>query len=330
MQMIDSLQARFLAQLQDFSPSQEYLVGVSGGRDSVALLHLLLQAGYQHLTLCHLNHALRGEHSDGDELFVKSLAGSLGLACVAERVDVLAASQGVSLETAARRERYAFFAKTASQTACRVIFLAHHADDQVETVLFNLFRGSGLKGVCGMRPVVDLSFSSVILRVVRPLLSVWRSEINSYTASRSLPYREDASNTSDAHTRNRLRNQIVPYLEEQLGRNIRHSVWRFAEILSAELNALPEPEELEQAQQKELSVAILRQQNIAEQRRLIYHWLKNQGVKEVGFELVEMARQLILPGCRHAKINLPGNHHLCRRQKRLLIEQPASKSQIAT
>src|SRR5262245_37373529 len=129
---------------RDLPPDGRYLIGVSGGRDSVALLHRLIDVGYKNLTVCHLNHQLRGRSSDTDARFVKGLARKSGVDFEFGAADVraLAKRKKMSIETAAREARYSFFAKTAQRRHCWIILLAHHADDLVETFLINLFRGA--------------------------------------------------------------------------------------------------------------------------------------------------------------------------------------------
>ena len=144
------------------------MVGVSGGADSVALLHLLVAGGFRNLVVCHLDHCLRGRASTGDARFVRRLAEKLGLECEIGRIDVaerMAASRD-SMETAARNARHGFFAECAVKHRCRRILLGHHADDQAETVLWNLLRGS--HGLKGMRR--ELSKDRAIRRV-KPLLT---------------------------------------------------------------------------------------------------------------------------------------------------------------
>src|SRR4051794_14593076 len=128
-----------------FPPKRRYLVGVSGGRDSVALLHLLAHSGYRRLIVCHLDHQLRGRSSAADAKFVKTLATKLKLECEIGRTEVAALAKRTkqSLETAGRNARYEFFAGVARRHRCRTLFLGHHADDLAETFLLNLFRGAG-------------------------------------------------------------------------------------------------------------------------------------------------------------------------------------------
>src|SRR5207302_5673422 len=143
-----------VASLVSSCPTAEcHLIGVSGGRDSVALLHLLVSLGFEKLIVCHLDHSLRGRASGTDARFVQRLAKKLGVDFAFEKNEVarLAKENRLSIETAARRARYEFFAKVARENKCCTLFLAHHADDQVETFLFNLFRGAGSEGLGAMR-----------------------------------------------------------------------------------------------------------------------------------------------------------------------------------
>src|SRR5262245_22270504 len=209
---------------RDFPPDARYLIGVSGGRDSVALLHWLIDAGYKRLVVCHLNHQLRGRSSDADARFVEKLAAKYQTDFELGSADVraLAKKNIMSLETAAREARYAFFAKAVQCHGCHTIFLAHHADDLVETFLFNLIRGAGLTGLTAMRDVSTRDLQDIkLLFIVRPLLSVWRNEIDNYVRQHRLKFREDATNKNLAPIRNRIRNRVIPYLEKTLGRNIR-------------------------------------------------------------------------------------------------------------
>jgi tRNA(Ile)-lysidine synthase len=155
--------------LHRFSPKDRYLIGVSGGRDSVALLHQLLRAGYRRLIVCHLDHQLRGRASKIDAAFVRQLAkrNKLHIEIESANVKALAARSKQSIETAGRTARYEFFARVARRRRCRTLFLAHHADDLVETFLLNLFRGAGPVGFGGMREIATRKVSGVDLQIVR-------------------------------------------------------------------------------------------------------------------------------------------------------------------
>src|SRR5881396_1086866 len=162
--------------LREYPPRARYLIGVSGGRDSVALLNWLVSLGYDKLIVCHLNHQLRGQSSDADARFVQKLAAKyqVDFERGAANVRSLAKKKKMSIETAAREARYSFFAKVAKRHCCHTIFLAHHADDLVETFLLNLIRGAGLTGLAAMRDVSIRHIGGVDLKIVRPLLSAWR------------------------------------------------------------------------------------------------------------------------------------------------------------
>jgi tRNA(Ile)-lysidine synthase len=306
--------------LPRFPPDARYLIGVSGGRDSVALLHWLISLGYKKLIVCHLNHQLRGRSSDADARFVQKLAAKyqVDFERGAANVRALAKKKKMSTETAAREARYSFFAEAAKRHRCHTIFLAHHADDLVETFLFNLIRGAGLTGLAGMRNVSTRRIDGVDLTTVRPLLSVWRSDIDKYVHERHLRFREDATNKTLAATRNRIRNCIIPYLEKILGRNIRQNIWRTAMIAAEEEkwidNEAPDFTNLH------LLVPGLRALPVALQRRAIMKWLRTQNISEVGFDVIERVRSLADRDAPIAKVNLPGDRHARRRAAKIFLE----------
>lgn len=305
--------ASSLAQVPADAP---HLIGVSGGRDSVALLHALVAGGYRQLIVCHLDHGLRAESAE-DARFVAELAASSCLEAVVERCDVRARARQrhESLEAAGRHARAEFCARVAAERGVRAAFLAHHADDQVETFLFNLCRGAGSAGMAAMRPVTRFD----ALWIVRPLLGVWREEIDAYVAHHHIAFREDVSNADIAFTRNRLRHEAIPALSAALGRDVRRAIGRAAEILRDEdefLSSMPETH----AAAGELGVKPLRDQPVAVQRRVIHGWLTASGVRAIGFEEVEAVRSMLTE--RGAKVNLPGGLHARRRAGRLFIQTP--------
>ncbi|PYJ32124.1 MAG: tRNA lysidine(34) synthetase TilS [Verrucomicrobia bacterium] len=306
--------------MRNFPLDARYLIGVSGGRDSIALLHWLVNLGYDRLIVCHLNHQLRGQSSDADARFVQKLAAKyqVGFELGAANVRALARKKKMSLETAAREARYSFFSKAAKRRRCHKIFLAHHADDLVETFLLNLIRGAGLTGLGGMRDVSSRQIHGVDLTILRPLLSIWRSDIDKYVRECHLRFREDATNKNLAPTRNRIRNRIIPYLEKILDRNIRQNLWRTATIAAEEENWLDK--EVPDLTNVDLSVPKLRALPVALQRRAILKWLRVQNISGVGFEVIERVRLLLDPNVRTAKVNLPQDRHARRRAKTIFIE----------
>ena len=298
-------------------PDQPALIGVSGGRDSVALLHALATRGVP-LVVCHLDHALRAE-SAAEAQFVAGLAAGWKLPCEIQRDDVAAraAEQRQSIETAAREARYSFFAQVAERTGVMRVIVAHHADDQAETFLLQAMRGAGAHGLAGMRPVSQRVVTGVSLEIIRPLLGIWREEIDSYIAAHRLEFIDDLSNAEPAYTRNRVRHEILPMLEKQFGRDVRRALWRSAEILRAEDEALGAAPELADVPEV-LSVSALCSLALALQRRLVHGWLKARGVPNVSFAEVEKVLSLLGEGA--AKINVPGGGHVRRREKRIFFE----------
>ncbi len=307
--------------LRRFSPDARYLIGVSGGRDSVALLRCMVDLGYDKLVVCHLDHQLRGRFSQADARFVEKLAKSyqVGFELGSANVGALAKNKKMSIEAAAREARYSFFARVAKRRRCHTIFLAHHADDLAETFLINLFRGTGLTGLGAMREVATRRIDNVGLTIVRPLLSVWRDEIDSYVREHRLRFREDASNKNLAPLRNRIRHRVIPYLEKTFRRNIRQNIWRTATIAAEEENWIDNQMRVSPHREDRLSVKGLRALPVALQRRTILKWLRAQNLSEIGFEAIERVRSLVDPGARVAKVNLADNQHVRRRAGELFI-----------
>lgn len=211
------------------------LVAVSGGADSIALLHALHAAAPRfgwRLTVAHLHHGIRGRAADDDAAFVRRTAAGLRVPCVTGKVRVpsLARRQGISLEMAAREARYAFLARAARQAGADVIATAHTADDQAETLLLKLIRGAGRAGLAGIPGETRRQGQ----RVVRPLLQVTRADIRRYLQRRALTWREDESNADPIFLRNRVRHELLPFLERGFNPRIRETLVRTGEILGAE------------------------------------------------------------------------------------------------
>lgn len=308
--------------LRQFPPNKKYLVGVSGGRDSVALLHQLVGLGYRRLRVCHLDHQLRGRASKVDAKFVERLAATLGCEFEIKQTDVAALAQTSkqSIETAGRMARYEFFAQVARVHRCHTIFLGHHADDLVETFLMNLFRGAGPAGLGGIREITSRRVSGTELQIVRPLLAVWREEIDQYVQARRLKFRDDISNESSGPVRNRMRRRVIPYIERQLGRKVRSTIWRAALIAADEGEWLEGMMDSKQSEAEQLDATRLRAQPRALQRRTIQKWLQSRGVGDLDFDLIERVRALIDLGSTTAKTNLPGDRHVRRRAKKIFVE----------
>ena len=200
------------------------IVGLSGGADSVALLHVLVRLNYACIA-AHCNFHLRGEESDQDEVFARQIAGSLHIPYYNKDFDTIgyAEQQHISVEMAARELRYNWFETLRTAHNARVIAVAHHQDDSVETVLLNLIRGTGIRGLSGIRPVRD--------SIVRPFLETTRQEILDWLSSQNITYRTDSSNLSDKYTRNYLRLHILPMMET-LNPSVKETIARTAGHLS--------------------------------------------------------------------------------------------------
>jgi tRNA(Ile)-lysidine synthase len=241
---------------------EKVVVGVSGGPDSLCLLHILCRlAGELHLSLhvAHLHHGLRGADADADAEFVRALAADWGLPCTVEGADVpaLAREQRLAFEEAARRARYAFLARTAAHIGAHTIAVGHNADDQAETVLMHFLRGSGLAGLRGMLPLTPLSDyrlldpshsesqlpnpqsskrpipNPLIPNLIRPLLDVTRAEIKAYCDYYHLEPRFDRSNLDTTYFRNWLRLEVIPLLQEH-NPNVQGVMRRSAQVIAAD------------------------------------------------------------------------------------------------
>src|SRR5205085_2891433 len=201
---------------------------------------------------------------------VQRLAQKQGLRFDLGSADVaaLARKRKQSIETAARQERLAFFERVGRRRRCLTIFLGHHADDQVETFLLNLFRGAGGRGLGAMR--LRSNFGS--LEIVRPFLSVWRCEIDSYVRSHGLQFRDDPTNEKLEARRNRIRHRILPWLEKQFRRNIRKTIWRTATLFAEEEDYLESQLPVDLTNQSQLAVKKVAALPVALQRRTIHRW----------------------------------------------------------
>ncbi|MEA4885685.1 MAG: tRNA lysidine(34) synthetase TilS [Bacteroides graminisolvens] len=190
-----------------FSKQDKILVALSGGADSVALTRILITLGY-HCEVAHCNFELRGEESDRDEDFVRNFCRSLNIKCHSIHFETrrYAAQQSISIEMAARELRYNWFSKICEESDCQVVAVAHHKDDSVETMLLNLIRGTGINGLLGIRPKNG--------NVVRPLLCASRQEVVAYLHRMNQTYVTDSTNLEDEYTRNKIRLNLLPLMEE--------------------------------------------------------------------------------------------------------------------
>ena len=187
--------------------AEKVVVTCSGGADSIFLLHILNKLGFDCI-VAHCNFHLRGEESDRDENFVREFCEKENLKLLVEHFDTkqFALENKLSIEMAARELRYTWFEKIRTEYNASAIAVAHHSDDSIETILLNLLRGTGLKGICGIRPKNGY--------VVRPLLCVNRKEIEEYLKENGISYIIDSTNLENEYTRNKIRNIVMPLLRE--------------------------------------------------------------------------------------------------------------------
>ena len=222
---------RFILRHAMIKNGETVLIAVSGGADSLALLyglHALHRQLNCQLHVAHLNHCLRPD-ADADADFVQQHAAHLELSCTIQSIDVprLVKQWKLSVEAAARRARYEFLEEVCKQTGATKVALGHHQDDTAETVLMNLFRGSGSTGLKGITPVRDIKF-------IRPLAGFTRQQIEEFLASNGLAPRHDSTNTDTRYLRNRIRHALIPTLENDYNPNIKAGLSRTADVLGAE------------------------------------------------------------------------------------------------
>ena len=294
------------------------LAGVSGGPDSVALLHLLAARApvfRLRLAVAHLDHALRPE-SGQDAEFVRRMSAGLGLDIHMERIDRAGTqrrSQG-SPEAAAREARYDFFRKTAARFGFNKVALGHHADDNAETFLLHLLRGSGRLGLSGIRALREGVY-------IRPLIRATRDDIENYLRSRRLPFRMDSTNTDPAMLRNRIRHRLIPLLEREYRQGVRAALSRSAEIFADEevwLDGLLDPVLERMTAERApgrlaIAAAELQRLPLAAQRRIVRLVVQRlQGhLRRLGLDHVEQILRLARRSGEAGPLHLPRG--LCAR-----------------
>ncbi len=298
--LLDTLRAT-----PELAASGRWLVGVSGGADSIALLHALGSLGPAlpaRFVVAHLHHGLRGAAADADARFVARVAARFGWPCVVGRADVraLAAAHGWSLEQAAREARLAFFHREVRRRRARGVVLAHTRDDQAETLLIRLLRGAGGQGLGGMRSVAQVRG----LCLLRPLLGLARTDLRDYLKRVRQRWREDASNADPRHLRNVIRHRVLPLLEQVTGRQVAAPLARTAGLLADEEACWAD---LVQAAVARCGagpvwrVGLLAREPLALQRRLLLAALWAAGGNG-DFETVERVRTLLAMGQGHVEI----------------------------
>lgn len=304
---------------------QKLLVGVSGGPDSIALLHALNTVsdniGFS-LHAAHLNHSFRGSESDGDAEYVRDFTASLGIECTIEKIDVPVASVELRMshEQAAREIRYGFLKKTADLVGADRIAVAHTADDQIETCILNLLRGSGIDGLAGIPAVRD--------NIIRPLIKTRRSDVEEYIRKHDLHPRIDSTNLEPIYKRNKIRLELLPYLRHQYNNDIDSLILRLAELAgddSAYLNSeadriLSEIQLGNDENTLSISVKSLLFHSIALKRRIIRQALRTlRGeITDIGYIHIESILDLLNAGGNFS-VDLPGDITVMRSYDNLVF-----------
>jgi tRNA(Ile)-lysidine synthase len=310
------------------------LVAVSGGPDSVALLHLLYEWRGElglHLEVAHMQHGIRGEEAQDDARFVAELAAKMDLPFHLKEVNLgqikSAAGKG-NLEALARAERYRFFADVARQRGLAKIATAHTEDDQAETVLMWFLRGAGLKGLGGMAPVhpldgINMESESKMV-VIRPLLGVSRVEIEAYLKEKQMSFRLDRTNQDPSFLRNWIRLKLIPQLKERIDGNLPARLAQQAELLREEEEFL---EKLTQVEFNRICTsagmdrgALLKYDKVL-QRRLLRHWIEaTRGhLHGLDFQHVEALLELIKAGAPQGRLAIPGGWELVKEYETLRL-----------
>lgn len=347
--MTGDLQRRFARSIIEgglLDPDGSVVSAVSGGADSVAMLHLLCaareQAGWSlRVHVAHLNHRLRGQASDEDAAFVEQLARDLGLPCTVESADAAqrAEADGVSIEQAGRDCRFEFYERTCLRQGVKAVALAHHADDNAETVLHRIVRGTGLRGLGGIRRVRPIREGSDI-RVIRPLLGFRRAEIEEYLQARGASFRQDVTNESASYTRNRIRHEVLPMLREQFNPQVVDAVVRLADQARGLDAYLTETGErmveslIVEDNDREL---VLHASSLARKPRVIQTQLIRQAILRMGIGEGELtyghfnAVADLAGGHEGSKsLDLPGGLRVSRRYGRLVFERASGEPILST
>ncbi|MBS6643561.1 MAG: tRNA lysidine(34) synthetase TilS [Clostridiaceae bacterium] len=317
------MQKRFLEfseKYHMFREGERVVAAVSGGADSVCLLHLLAinreKLGIE-VSALHVHHGLRGKEADRDAAYVEELCRRLKVPCrvIHEDAAQYAKAHGLSLEEAGREIRYREFDREADRTGAEAIAVAHHRDDNVETILHNLFRGSGLKGIGGIAPVRG--------RIVRPLLCFGREEILYYLEEKKIPYCTDSTNLTDDYTRNKLRNQIIPMIGELINpraaENIDHAgklIFQADEYLSSQAGKLLTEYGMTGEHRWGIPVQVLERQPSIIQTYVVFRMIKQAAghAKDITSRHIEQVQELLLKETG-SRTDLP--YGLCARREYL-------------
>jgi tRNA(Ile)-lysidine synthase len=306
---------------------EKVVVALSGGPDSTALLVILTQIteeiGFK-LIAAHINHGLRAEESDEDEKYSRELSEKMGVAFISHKIDKAGVEKGVSPEDFYRRQRYSFLNKVAKEQRAKKIALGHNLQDQAETVLLNLLRGSGLEGLKGILPMRDGKF-------IRPLIEVSRREIISFLNAAGIPYRQDSSNESKQYLRNKVRGELIPYIKEKFNPKIEENLAQMAEILRNEdefirqyvLEAMDSPSIQRQKNLISLNIAYINKLSQAIRLRIYKALLESLNPEKNGFSFIHIKSLENLAQRKGSgkRISLPADIAARREYDNLILER---------
>jgi tRNA(Ile)-lysidine synthase len=303
------------------------VVALSGGPDSTALLVILTQIAEEigfNLIAAHINHGLRAEESDEDEKYSRELSEKMGVAFVSHKIDKTGVEKGVSPEDYYRRQRYSFLNKVAKEQRAKKIALGHNLQDQAETVLLNLLRGSGLEGLKGILPMRDGKF-------IRPLIEVSRREIISFLNAAGIQYRQDSSNESKQYLRNKIRGELIPYIKEKFNPKIEENLAQTAEILRNEdefirqyvLEAMESPYIQRQKNLISLNIAYINKLPQAIRLRFFKALLESLNPEKNGFSFIHIKSLENLAQMQESgkRISLPSDIAARREYDNLILER---------
>ena len=310
-------------------PNDTVLIAVSGGQDSMFLLqamnYLKTKLKLKKLVVCNLDHGIRGKESAEDSLFVKTRAEDLNLGFIHKKIDLSKKrSKDLSMEEAARKERYEFFNEAALSAGANVAATGHTLDDQAETILMRIIKGASLKGIVGISPVREERG----IRVIRPLFELEKGEIEKYLDERGLEYRIDSTNKEPLYFRNVVRKEILPFLEKYNPR-LKRALCSLAEHLREDLEFIRESKEALRHKPKEadgvleIKLKDLIVQPKALQKEVLRDALDKIGgeVKRLSFRHWKEAEQLITRKRKGSSLDLPGDIRITRTAASILFQK---------
>lgn len=308
-------------------PTEHYLLAVSGGSDSMALAAAcvaLQKEGWGRYSVCHVEHGLRGEESLRDMELVQRFCAEHQLPCYVEQVDVrgLAASEHLSIEAAARRLRHKALKETMQLVKANAIVFAHNLDDQAETVLLRLLRGTSLTGLCGIRGEGHMG--------MHPFLELRHRQLAQYCELMGVAYCHDSTNDDLAYTRNRVRHELMPYLEQHFNSNVKETLARMAEQLGPEEELLARQAleayaaaklEGEELGRLAFAGAKLLKLPTALRRRVLRQAYYSLAFTELDYERTMAVEKLLINGTGGKLVQLPGDVRVIYKNKQLIFEK---------